>query len=94
MIIPFIQYSPVSVYCSTEGHSLIDPSGRKSLLDILTLHNRRKKISQFMHHHFRHFLARCSRNISISHPVFHHENIIPQTSGVASSRGDADVCLY
>ena len=64
-----------------------------TLLDIAALHDSRESICELVHHDLGQLVARHARNVTVAHGVLSHQNIVAETSGIASCRGNANVCL-
>ena len=64
-----------------------------TLLDIAALHDGRESICQLVHYDLGQVVARHTRNITVADGVLGDQNVIAETSGIASGRGNTDVCL-
>ena len=76
---------------STGVNSLAYAKG--ALLNILALHDSSESVRQLVHYDLGQVVARHTRNITVADGVLGDQNVIAETSGIASGRGNTDVCL-
>lgn len=58
----------------------------KKLLDVAALHDSRESICQLVHHDLGQVVARHAGNVTVTHSVLSHQDIISETRGIACGR--------